>query len=150
MTSSDRARPIVPLHTSFRDFLTSKTSDVFYVDLGDAHHQSAHSCFRIMLDNLKFNICKLESSHLANSDVPDLKSRIAKTIPPVLSYACIYWDDHSGHVSFERELFKKLRSLLETKFLFWLEVLSVKNNVGAASQALSFLSMWLQPEVGTS
>jgi NACHT domain len=150
VTSADQTRPIVPLHTSFRDFLTSKTSDVFYVDLGDAHHQLAHSCLTIMLDNLKFNICKLESSHLANSDVPDLKSRIAKYIPPDLSYACIYWDDHLGYVSFEHELFKKLRSLLETKFLFWLEVLSVKNSVGVASPALSSLSMWLQPEVGTS
>jgi NACHT domain len=149
-TSSDQSRPIIPLHTSFRDFLTSKKSDVFYVDLGDAHHQLAHSCLTMMFDDLKFNICNLESSHLANSDVPDLKSRIAKYIPPALSYACIYWDDHLLGVSFERELFKKLRSLFETKFLFWLEVLSVKNSVGVASPALSSLSIWLQPEVGTT
>jgi hypothetical protein len=150
VTSYDQTRPIVPLHTSFRDFLVSKKSDVFYVDLGDAHHHLAHSCVTLMLDNLKFNICKLESSHLANSDVPDLKSQIAKYIQPALSYACFYWDDHLRHVSFERELFKKLQSLLETKLLFWLEVLSVKNNVGLASPALSSLSMWLQAEVGTS
>ena len=150
VTSSDATRPIVPLHSSFRDFLTSKTSNVFYVDLGDAHHQLAHSCLTIMLDNLKFNICKLESSHLANIDVPDLKSRIAKYVPPSLSYACSYWDDHLGHVSFERELFQKLRSLFESKFLFWLEVLSIMNSVGFASPALSSLSMWLHEEVGTS
>jgi hypothetical protein len=150
LLSNVTSRPIVPLHTSFRDFLTSKKSDVFYVDLGDAHHQLAHSCLTIMLDDLKFNICKLESSHLANSDVPDLKSRIDKYIPFALLYACIHWDVHLGHVSFKRELFQKLRSLLETKFSFWLEVLSVKNSVGLASPALSSLSMWLQPEVGTS
>jgi hypothetical protein len=103
-----------------------------------------------MLDNLKFNICKLESSHLANSDVSDLKSRIAKHIPPALSYASIYWNDHLRHVSFERDLLKKLQSLFETKFLFWLEVLSIKNSIGLASPALPSLSIWLQPEVGTS
>jgi NACHT domain len=150
VTSSDTTRPIVPLHSSFRDFLTSKTSNVFYVDIGDAHYQLAHSCLTIMLDNLKFNICKLESSHLANSDVPDLESRIAEYVPPTLSYACIYWDDHLGHVSFERKLFQKLRFLFEAKFLFWLEVLSIKNSVGLASPALSLLSVWLQREVGTS
>jgi hypothetical protein len=58
VTSSDQTRPIVPLHTSFRDFLTNKKSDVFYVDLGDAYQQLAHSCLGLMLDNLKFNICE--------------------------------------------------------------------------------------------
>jgi hypothetical protein len=149
VTSHDQTRPIIPLHTSFRDFLTNKNNDVFYVDLADAHHQLVHSCLGVMLDNLKFNICKLESSYLANSDVSGLESRAAKYIPPALSYASIYWDDHLYHVSFEHEIFRKLRSLFETKFLFWLEVLSIKNSVGLASPALSFLSMWLQREVGT-
>jgi hypothetical protein len=146
VTSSDQTRPIIPLHTPFRDFLIDRKSDVFYVELGDAHHQLTHSC---MLDNLKFNICELESSYLANSDVPDLESRISKYIPPALSYACLYWDDHLEHVSFEDKLFKKLRTLLETKFLFWLEVMSIKGSVGLASLALSSLLIWLQLEVGT-
>jgi NACHT domain len=149
VTSSNQTRPIIPLHTSFRDFLIDKKSDVFYVELGVAHHQLTHSCVGLMLDNLKFNICELESSYLANSDVPDLESRISKYIPPALSYACLYWDDHLEHVSFEDELFKKLRTLLETKFLFWLEVMSIKSSVGLASLALSSLLMWLQLEVGT-
>jgi AAA ATPase domain len=149
VTSSDQTGPIIPLHTSFRDFLTNRKSDVFYVDLGDAHRQLAHSCLGLMLDSLKFNICELESSYLANSEVPDLESRIAKHIPFALSYACICWDDHLEHALFEHELFRKLQILLESKFLFWLEVLSIKNSVGLASPALSILSIWLQREVGT-
>jgi hypothetical protein len=147
VTSSDKTRPIVPLHTSFRDFLTNKASNVFYVDLADSHHQLAHSCLGLMLDNLKFNICKLESSYFANCDVPDLESRIAEHIGPALSYACIYWGDHLQHLAFDHDIFKKLQSLFETKFLFWLEVLSVKNRVGIASQGLSSMLMWLQQEV---
>ena len=57
--------PIVPLHTSFRDFLTdAKMSGDFYIDLGEAHRQLAYSSFGQMLHNLKFNICKLETSYL--------------------------------------------------------------------------------------
>ena len=150
--SIDQTRPIIPLHTSFRDFLTNKKSDIFYVDLRNAHHQLAHSCLGLMLDNLKFNICELESSHLANSDVPDLESRIAENIPPALSYACIFWGDHLEHLVFDYDLFTKLRSLFETKFLFWLEVLSVKSCVSLGSSALSSLKIWLQSDhqVGTS
>jgi hypothetical protein len=147
VTSSDQSRPIIPLHTSFRDFLTSKTSKEFYVDLTDAHRQLVHSCLGIMLDNLKFNICKLESSFLANSVVPDLETRITEHIPPALLYGCIHWNDHLEHLVFDEDIFKKLQSVFETKFLFWLEVLSIKSHVGLASRALSYLSIWLQREV---
>jgi NACHT domain len=149
VTSDDQMLPIVPLHTSFRDFLTKKTSNVFYVDLADAHHQLTHSCLGSMLDTLKFNICKLESSYLANNDVPDLESRIAENIPPALSYACLFWDEHLEHLAFNHDILKKLRSFFETKFLFWLEVLSVKGTVDLASSALSSVLLWLQREVST-
>jgi NACHT domain len=148
VTSSDQTRPIVPLHTSFRDFLTAKKSDVFYVDLGDAHHQLAHACLGLMLDKLKFNICKLDSSYLANSDVPDLESRISKHIPPALPYACVFWGDHLDHLSFNHDLFTKLRSLFQAKFLFWLEVLSIKRSVGLVSPVLSSLKAWLRSDKG--
>jgi AAA ATPase domain len=143
VTSSDHTRPIIPLHTSFRDFLTSKKSDMFYVDLDDSHRQLAHSCLGLMLDKLKFNICELESSYLANSDVLDINSRISKNIPPALSYACVLWNGHLEHVSFEQDLFAKVRSLFETKFLFWLEVLSIKSKVSVALPALSTVNTWL-------
>ena len=120
---------------------------MFYVDLPEAHYQLAHSCLGVMLDNLKFNICELESSYLANSEVPDLQTRIVKYILPALSYGCIYWGDHLEHVAFDHDVLKKLRSLLETRFLFWLEVLSIKSRVGVASRALSSLLIWLWRKV---
>jgi DNA polymerase III delta prime subunit len=148
VTSSDRTRPIVPLHTSFRDFLTEKTSNLFYVDIEDAHRQLACSCLGLMLEDLKFNICKLGSSYLANSDVPDLDARITNHISPALSYACVFWGDHIKHVAFEHDLFAKLESFFKTKFLFWLEVLSLTSQMRLALRALSSLLKWLQREVG--
>jgi DNA polymerase III delta prime subunit len=149
VTSSDHTRPIIPLHTSFRDFLINKTSNVFYVDLDNAHHQLAHSCLGLMLNDLKFNICELESSYLANRDVPDLDSRIAKHIPPALSYACVFWANHLEHLGFLEDLLTKLESLFEAKFLFWLEVLSLKSSMAIGLRALSYLLKRLPQGVGT-
>ena len=43
VNSSDEDLPIIPLHTSFRDFLTNKEkSGEFCVSLSDAHRQLAH------------------------------------------------------------------------------------------------------------
>ncbi len=90
VNSPDESLPIIPLHTSFCDFLTNKEkSSEFYVSLHDAHHQLAHSCLGLLLKDLKFNICNLELSYLANKDVKDLCSHINKHIPPSLLYACL-------------------------------------------------------------
>ncbi len=151
VTSSDDTLPIVPLHTSFRDFVTNEEkSSIFYVDLRVAHRQLAHSCLSLLLDDLKFNICGLESSYLANKDVEDLESRIVKHLPPALSYACRFWDDHLEHLDFETDLFGKLQTLFEKKFMFWLEALSLMGDLGLASSALSSLSVWLASGEGVS
>jgi len=151
VNSADQNLPMVPLHTSFRDFLTSEEeSGGFCVSLQDAHRQLAHSCLGLLLKDLKFNICNLESSYLANKDVEDVDSRVDEYIPPALLYACRFWDDHLEHINFEIDLFVQLRTFFEKKFLFWLEALSVTSNVGLTSPALSALNVWLAPGRGVS
>ena len=151
VNSSDEDLPIVPHHTSFRDFLTNKEkSGDFCVGLRDSHRQLAHSCLRILLNDLKFNICNLESSYLANKDVKGLRSRVDEHISPALLYACRFWDDHLEHTDFEIDQFVRLRTFFESKFLFWLEVLSMTSNVGLASPALSTLNVWLASGQGVS
>jgi hypothetical protein len=140
VTLTDHTLPIVPLHTSFRDFLTDeKMSGDFYIDLGEAHHQLAHSCLGLMLHDLKFNICNIESSYLPNSKTPDPHGCIS----PALFYACRFWDDHLERLPFEQDVFAKLRLLFEKKFLFWLEVLSLTSTVDLAPPALLSLNTWL-------
>ena len=151
VNSSDENLPIIPLHTSFRDFLTNKDkSGDFCVSLRDAHRHLAHSCLGVLLNSLKFNICGLETSYLANKDVADLKSRVDKHIPPALSYACRFWDDHLEHIGFETDLYGKLRTFFETKLLFWLEALSLTDYVGLALAACSALNVWLASGQGVS
>ncbi len=151
VNSSDEGLPIIPLHTSFRDFLRNKEkSGDFYVSLRDAHCQLGHFCVSLLLKDLKFNICNLESSYLANKDVKDLRSRVDKHIPPALLYACRFWGDHLEHIGFETDLFGKLRTFFEKKFLFWLEVLSLISDVGLALAACSALKVWLASGQGVS
>jgi hypothetical protein len=147
VNSPDDNLPIIPLHTSFRDFLTSKAkSGDFYVGVRDAHHALAHSCLTILLDpvdGLKFNICKLETSHVANDDVEDLNTRIDQHISPALLYACRFWGDHLKHTDSKTDLFRKVETLFKEKFLFWLETLSLTRNIGLARSACATVNMWL-------
>jgi len=151
VNSADQNLPMVPLHTSFRDFLTNKEkSGGFCVGLRDSHRQLAHSCLGLLINGLKFNICNLESSYLANKDIQDLDSRVDKHIPPALLYACRFWDDHLEYINFETDLFVQLRTFFEEKFLFWLEALSLTRDVGLASAACSALNVWLASGQGVS
>ena len=151
VNSSDENLPIIPLHTSFRDFLTNREkSGDFWVDLGHIHCRMAHSCLSLLLNDLKFNICHLETSYLANKDVPNFKSCVDKYIPPALLYACRFWDNHLEHTGFDTGLFGKLQSFFAKKLLFWLEALSLTNYVGLASAACSTLNRWLASDQGVS
>ncbi len=151
VNSSDKSLPIIPLHTSFRDFVTNQDkSGDFYVDVRDAHHQLALYCLDLLLNSLKFNICDLETSYLANNEVEDLSTRVDQHIPPALLYACRFWDDHLKHTDFKTDLFEKVEKLVKEKFLFWLEALSLTGNIGLASFAFASLNMWLVSSQGVS
>jgi hypothetical protein len=151
VSSTDKSLPIIPLHTSFHDFLTNQEkSGDFWVDLHDTHCQMAHSCLSLLLDGLKFNICNLETSYLANKDVADLKSHIDQYISPALLYACCFWSNHLEHIDFETGLLQKIQTLFEKKLLFWLEALSLTNYVGLALSACSALTVWLMVDKDVS
>ena len=154
VNSSDKNLPIIPLHTSFRDFLTNEDkSGGFHVSFPDSHHELAHSCLNLLLDpvdGLKFNICKLETSYLANVDVEDLNTRVDEHIPPAHLYACRFWDDHLKQTDFKSDLFRKVETIFKEKFLFWLETLSLTRNIGLAPSAFATLIMWLASSQGVS
>ncbi|PPQ89185.1 hypothetical protein CVT25_001153 [Psilocybe cyanescens] len=145
VTSENRDLPIVPLHISFRDFLTEdiEKSDSFLIDLEQSHRELAHACLGLMLRELKFNICELESSYQPNSEILDLDTRIEKHIHPALSYACWFWEDHLEYLPFDEVIFAQLRKFFEEKFLFWLEVLSITDTVSLALQAFMVLKDWM-------
>jgi len=137
--------PITLLHTSFRDFLTDHDrSKSYYIDTSLHHDGLALSCLRVMMDELCFNICQLETSHLSNDDVVDLATRTKKHISSQLSYSCRFWADHVCTTTFTLDISAKVKEFFSTKLLYWLEVLSLIKKVPDASAVLSSIIGWSQ------
>jgi hypothetical protein len=87
--TSDSDTPIHPLHMSFYNFLTDKSwSHDFFVDTSSVQSDLTFATLQVMEDELRFNICSLESSYLTNSSVPELEKRVKASISTELSYLC--------------------------------------------------------------
>jgi len=116
-------------HLSISDFFVSDECQGHYqVNLRDANVKLGIACLEKMVEQLRFNICGLEDSRLANADVKGLASRIQKNISDALQYSSLYW---SNHVCFtpdsgEKRVWDMLRKFFEGPYaLFWVEVLSI-------------------------
>jgi hypothetical protein len=69
-------------HLSISDFLVSDDCPCDYqINLQDANLQLGIACLKTMVRQLRFNICGLEDSRLANADIEDLSTRIIEKIP---------------------------------------------------------------------
>ena len=127
-------------HLSISDFFVSLNchSDS-QVNLRDANVQLGITCLEKMLEQLRFNICKLEDSRLANDDVKDLPKRIKDNISDALQYCSLYW---SNHLCFtpdtgDRLVWESLRRFFEGPYaLFWIEVLSTMGMLGIGVPSL--------------
>ena len=88
----------------------------------------AIACLKKMVEQLRFNICKLEDSQLANKDVKDLPSRITENISNALHYSSLHW---SNHLCFnlktgDQRVWEWLKTFFEGLCpLYWIEVLSI-------------------------
>jgi hypothetical protein len=134
---AETSSPVLPLHSSFRDFLLNdKRSAECYVDISTEHDHLSVACLNVMQECLRFNICDLQTSHLANVDVPDLSSRIQHAIPRHLSYACLFWTDHLLASSPTPAILSQLKSFMQTHFLHWLEAMSLMAVIPTANTAL--------------
>jgi len=146
----DAGHPVRPFHKSFPDFVTDPTrctNQRFHISPPDHHLQILIGCLGLMNRTLEKNMCELPDA-VANSDVSDLKERTERYINPALRYACMSWHMHlvdvdamPAHVS---TIVLTLHQFLGTKFLFWLEVLSVLGTVRNAVEALQVTADWLE------
>ncbi|KIM87374.1 hypothetical protein PILCRDRAFT_814882 [Piloderma croceum F 1598] len=137
--------PVRALHASFFDFLTDRNrSKSYFVDPSQHSHSLMLSSLRVMESGLRFNICNLETSHVRNTDVPDLAARVENTILPHLSYGCRFWADHLITTAYDTEILSKLRDFFHHRFLYWLEVLSLLKKINVASRMLRSMLEWNQ------
>ncbi|KIN97760.1 hypothetical protein M404DRAFT_159515, partial [Pisolithus tinctorius Marx 270] len=134
---TDRSSPVRPLHASFYDFLLDPARSQTYF-IGEPNmYNVAFASLGILSNDLRFNICGLESSYFSNSEVADLEKRINENIPPHLSYSCRFWAQHLGRTAFDLALARLVEGVLRSeKLLFWLEALSLLGVLGNATGAL--------------
>jgi hypothetical protein len=144
--TTNSSSPIRPLHASFREFLTDKSSSGnFFVEISNAQRNLAFASLRVMADDLRFNMCNLKSSYLPNSEDTGLPDRIATCIPSHLSYSCRFWTTHVREMDFDKELAKEIRTFLDNeRLLFWIEALGLLNALNVAVAVLPIMSKWLK------
>jgi len=127
-------------HLSISEFFVSRDCHSDYqVNLRDANVQLGIACLEKMLEQLRFNICKLDDSRLANDDVKDLPTRIKENISDVLQYCSVYWSDHLCFApdTGDRRVWESLRKFFEGPYaLFWIEVLSLMGLLGVGVPSL--------------
>ena len=142
--------PILPFSQSFTGFIVDPdrcTNKRFQVSLPTHHLQLLMGCLDLMGRSLEENMCHLPDG-VANSDASDLWGQVERHIHPALRYACKSWHTHlvdrrtksvdtSGTAP-------AVHRFLESKFLCWLEVLSVLGAVGNAVDALQAVADWLE------
>jgi hypothetical protein len=102
---------------------------------------------RVMKIELRFNICKLETSHVIHDDIPDLKMRVNDNIPAHLQYACRFWTDHIHQCDFDVQIGEEVEHFMTNQFLYWLEVMSVLRKANRVTQGLRSVIAWSKVSV---
>ncbi len=131
-------------HLSISEFFLSERCD-YQVVLRDTNVQLGIACLKTMAKQLRFNICKLEDSRLANADIEDLPSRIKENISDTLQYSSLYWSNHlcfmpdNGDLHMWEYLKEFLGGLCG---LFWVEVLSLMGMVRIGVPSLRRVMSW--------
>ena len=131
-------------HLSISDYFLSAHCD-HQVKLEDANKQLGITCLKTMVNRLRFNICRLEDSRLANADVKDLSSRIEQYIYDPLQYSSLYWSNHFCFTpdNDDQRVWGSLKEFFEGLFpLFWIEVLSIMGMVPIAAPSLHRMIFW--------
>ena len=135
-------------HLSISDFFVDPGSHCDYqVSVIDTNLHLGMTCLKTMVDQLCFNICKLEDSRLANADVKDLQSRIKQNIPDSLQYSSLYWSNHLCLASSigDQRVWAGLKEFFEGLYpIFWIEILSIMGKVPIGAPSLRRVISWVK------
>ena len=141
--------PLRFVHQSFVDFLMdSKGCHPSFLFSNSIQSRTLLLGFlRVMRNELKFNICKLETSHVIHDEIPDLKERVNQNVSVHLQYACRFWTGHIHKCDFDVQIAEEVRHFMENEFLYWLEVLSLVREVNRVAQRLRSVITWSKVRV---
>ena len=139
-------------HLSIFDFFISSECPCDYrVDRRDADIKLGTACLETMIDQLRFNICKLEDSRVANTSIKDLQSRIEQNISDALQYSCLHWSNHlcSTRKNDDKRGREQLKKFISGWYpLFWIEALSLMGMVSTSIPSLRRVILtWLKVSI---
>jgi len=138
-------------HLSIYDFFVSDCCD-YPLNIRDADVQLGIACFKTMVTQLRFNICNLEDSRLANANIEDLPFRVQENISDALQYSSLHWSNHLCSPPDNSDQRVLVLGILKEFFeglypLFWVEVLSVMGMVPIGAPSLRRLISWVKVSV---
>ena len=136
----DQNRPLRLHHPSFRDFLLNNDrckNPNFWVDEKQAHRTLADSCIQLMSTSLKQDICGLSTPGILVCDVES--SRVERSLPPEVQYACLYWIQHVHKSGTQLRDDDQVHQLLQEHLLHWLEALGWMQKVSEGIHAITSL-----------
>ncbi len=136
---------------AMRDVMTSVGSGDLRSYVID-HEDSANlaiACLCLMNSTLKFNACRIPTSHCLNDEIPQLESLLSDNISPALVYACRFWAEHLKGASRDDVQLRAaaqplLKTLLHEKVLYWLEILSLAKSIPLAEKSLQVAAEYLR------
>jgi hypothetical protein len=136
----DQNRPFRLHHPSFRDFLLNNDrckNPNFWVDEKQAHQTLVDNCIQLMSTSLKQDICGLNTPGVLVSDVES--SRVDRSIPPEVQYACLYWIQHFHKSGAQLHDDDKVHQFLKEHLLHWIEALGWMQKVSEGIYAIASL-----------
>jgi hypothetical protein len=135
-------------HDSLRGFLVDPLRcrlEQYLVSPREDHETLFNRCLSLLNEHLRQNICEIRNPGLANADVPDLRTQIARCIPEALRYACVAWPVHlaeSGSLS--GTVSAALLDFFTEHLLHWLEALSLLEELDSAHNHIPKVLAWCQ------
>ncbi|KIJ56480.1 hypothetical protein M422DRAFT_239695, partial [Sphaerobolus stellatus SS14] len=143
---ADDTLPLRPLHLSFRELLLDpKASGPFCVSAPSAHGDLARISLNIVNQDLRLNICDLDTSYLRDNHIPNLPDRILENIPFSLRYACRAWAIHFSQAP-EKPIIDDVIYFFRHKLLYWFEVLALIQGLSSVQEQLLQIITWCKTE----
>ncbi|KIM26723.1 hypothetical protein M408DRAFT_25193 [Serendipita vermifera MAFF 305830] len=133
--------PVYILHPTFREFLhqQKRSTAAYAISKHQGHSFLAVSCLKLLLQELKFDICGLlasDSPPPINEDIPDLTRKILRCTSSALRYAAVHWVAHGSFMMQNESVCRMMRELFQEKLFNWLEFVALLGATDAFVQAI--------------
>lgn len=141
----NKMMPIRAFHLSLRDFLVNadtRENTPLWIDEKEINQDLTTCCLRVMKQNLKKNICNLQSYGTKRMTVN--RQYISDRLPLELQYSCRYWTHHLTYSRDAISLSDKIFGFLNDHFLHWMEAMSLLGAISDVLRSINALKLVMQ------